>query len=88
MKTHSFSALFIGAISMVIAGCGDGSSARSLPPGTKPYPLKTCIVTDNDLGSMGEEQSFVYEGREIKLCCAPCRKKFDKAPAKFIAKLE
>jgi hypothetical protein len=54
---------------------------------SKPYPLDVCIVTDNDLGSMGEETSMVYEGQLIKFCCAPCEKKFLKNPAKFLAKL-
>jgi hypothetical protein len=84
----SLCALLVGGVAVFITGCGDGSSARALPAGTKPYPLKNCIVTDNDLGSMGEEQSFVYEGREVKLCCAPCRKKFDKNPAKFMTKIQ
>ncbi len=53
----------------------------------KPYPLKTCIVTDNDLGSMGDEKVIVYEGQEIKFCCAPCEKKFRKNPAKYLEKL-
>lgn len=81
-------ALLLGGIAAAIVGCGDGSSARALPPGTKPYPLKTCIVTDNDLGSMGDEQSFIYEGKEVKLCCEPCMKKFNKNPTKFMAKIQ
>jgi hypothetical protein len=56
------------------------------PP--KPYPLDTCIVTDNDLGSMGEETEMVYEGQVIKFCCKPCEKKFLKNPAKYLKKLE
>ena len=80
-------ALIMTGLAILVAGCGS-DTARALPPGTKPYPLKTCIVTDNDLGSMGDEQSFIYEGKEIKLCCEPCKKKFDKNPAKFLAKLQ
>ena len=54
----------------------------------KPYPLKTCIVSDEKFGGkMGEPVSFVYQGQEIKLCCKDCRKDFDKEPAKFLAKL-
>lgn len=53
----------------------------------KPYPLDVCIVTDNDLGSMGEETSIIYEGQTIKFCCAPCEAKFLKNPAKYLAKL-
>jgi hypothetical protein len=56
-------------------------------PKTAPYPLKTCIVTDNGLGSMGDEKRFVHEGREIKVCCKPCIAKFKKNPAKYLAKL-
>lgn len=52
----------------------------------KPYPLKVCIVTDNDLDSMGDETSIVYEGQTIKFCCAPCEKKFLKNPARYLAK--
>ena len=54
----------------------------------KPYPLKTCIVTDEKLGEMGDAYVFVHEGREIKLCCKSCLKDFKKDPAKYIKKLE
>lgn len=53
----------------------------------KPYPLALCIVTDNDLGSMGDPRTFVYEGQEIKICCKPCEKKFLKTPEKYLTKL-
>ncbi len=53
----------------------------------KPYPLALCIVTDNDLGSMGDPRTFVYEGQEIKICCKPCERKFLKDPARYLAKL-
>ena len=56
-------------------------------PKVKPYPLKTCIVTDNALGSMGDEQRIVHNGQEIKFCCKPCIAKFKKNPEKYLAKL-
>lgn len=63
-------------------------SAPAQPNTTpKPYPLTTCIVTDNDLDSMGEQTSFIYEGQEIKVCCKPCIAKFKKNPAKYLKKL-
>ena len=55
--------------------------------GAKPYPLKTCIVTGNDLDSMGDQQSIVHEGQVVKFCCEPCVGKFKKNPAKYLAKL-
>lgn len=54
----------------------------------KAYPLKTCIVSENDLDSMGEQASFVYQGQTIKVCCKPCIAKFEKNPAKYLKKLE
>ena len=88
MSSRTSIVLLMTCIAALVAGCGGSGTARALPAGTVPYPLKTCIVTDNDLGSMGDEQSFIYEGKEIKLCCEPCRKNFDKNPAKFLTKLQ
>ncbi len=44
----------------------------------KPYPLKICIISGDELGGHGEPVSKVYEGQEVKFCCKPCIKKFDK----------
>jgi YHS domain-containing protein len=54
----------------------------------KPYPLDTCIVSDEKLGEMGKPFVFVHNGQEIKLCCKKCRSKFDKDPASYLKKLE
>ncbi len=53
-----------------------------------PYPLKTCIVSDNDLDSMGGPVTKVHKGQEVKFCCKPCVKKFDANPEKFLKKLK
>jgi hypothetical protein len=63
-----------------------GADPKAKTP-VKPYPLTLCIVTDNDLGSMGDERSFVYEGQEIKICCKPCERTFLKSPGKYLQKL-
>ena len=56
----------------------------------KPYPLTTCVVSDEKIGgdSGMEPYVFVHEGREVKLCCKPCLKDFNKDKAKYIAKIE
>jgi hypothetical protein len=69
-------------LSPLIAGAKEDAKSA-----VKPYPLNVCIVTDNDLGSMGDERTFVYEGQEIKICCKPCEKKFLKDPQKYLSKL-
>lgn len=53
-----------------------------------PYPLDTCLVTDNKLGSMGDPVTIVHENRELKFCCSPCVKKFEKEPGKYLPKLD
>jgi len=78
-------ALFMTACAST--GGSSGSTAATRVGGTKPYPLKTCIVTENDLGSMGDEQRIVYQGQEIKFCCKPCEAKFLKNPAKYLVRL-
>jgi YHS domain-containing protein len=54
----------------------------------KPYTLKTCVVSDEKLGEMGDPYVYVHEGREIKFCCKNCVKDFKKDPAKYIKKIE
>src|SRR5512138_2657529 len=57
-------------------------------PKLKPYTLKTCVVSGEKLGGMGDAYVFEHEGREIKLCCKSCLKDFKKDPAKYIKKIE
>ena len=57
------------------------------------YPLKTCVVAGDDLGSMGEPDRQVNKEagqphREGRFCCTGGRKKFSKDPAKYLAKLD
>ncbi len=57
-------------------------------PKVKPYPLDTCIVSDEKLGGMGKPIVFTHEGQEIKICCKSCKPKFEKEPAKYLEKLK
>ncbi len=52
----------------------------------KPYPLQTCIVTDEKLDK--DAHVFVYMGQELKTCCKGCKDDFDVDPKKFLKKLE
>jgi len=44
---------------------------------TDPYPLGTCPISDEKLGSMGEPVVKKYDGREVRFCCPACIKKFE-----------
>lgn len=52
-----------------------------------PYPLTTCIVSDDKLGEMGKPVTIDYKGQLVSFCCKSCIGDFEKAPAKYLAKL-
>lgn len=52
------------------------------------YPLDTCVVSGEKLGSMGDPVDYVIGNRLVRFCCTGCVKMFEKNPAKFLAKLE
>jgi len=49
-----------------------------------PDLLKTCPVSGDKLGEMGEPYVFAYQGQEVKLCCKSCKPDFDQNPDKYI----
>ncbi len=53
-----------------------------------PYPLATCPITGEKLGSMGEPVVKLYEGREVRFCCKSCPPKFEKDLAKSLETLD
>lgn len=52
------------------------------------YPLKTCVVSGEELGSMGDPIQAVAGSELVQFCCAGCIKQFKAEPAKFLAKIE
>jgi len=91
----------VGLTGLVLlgAGCGDGrdhntpavkapdAPAAAADSHAKPYPLKTCIVSGEELGKMGEPMRFTHKGQEIKLCCKGCEKKFHADADKLLEKI-
>lgn len=62
--------------------------ARAAESGAATYPLKTCVVSGESLGSMGKPFVYEYEGREVRFCCKSCLKDFNKNPKQFSKKIE
>jgi YHS domain-containing protein len=48
-----------------------------------PYTLDTCPVAGGKLGSMGDPVVKVYDGREVRFCCAACVPTFESNPKKY-----
>ena len=49
-------------------------------------PVEKCIVSGEPLGEMGKPFEYVYQGRTLKFCCKSCVPKFEKDPAKYLAR--
>ena len=91
--------LSVGAMPVIAAhdhAATDKSAAPAAPDAAwlakakAEYPLKTCVVSEEELGGgMGDAVDFVYkqEGqsdRLVRFCCEMCLPKFKKDPAKYL----
>lgn len=57
------------------------------------YPLKTCVVSGEPLGSMGEFVTYTHRepgkpDRVVRFCCEGCIEDFRQNPEKFLKKLD
>ena len=85
---------------LALAGCGaeapapapaappSAGKAPAAAPARGAYPLDTCVVSDEKLGSMGDPVVVVHEGTEVRFCCAKCVETFRKDPAKYVGKVK
>jgi YHS domain-containing protein len=49
------------------------------------YTAKTCPVSGEELGKMGEPHTVVIANQMVSLCCKSCEKKLRAEPAKYLA---
>ena len=84
--------LILSSLAFLFSSCKPQESASTEPAAAasaaKAYPLDVCLVSGEELGSMGDPFVIVHEGQEIKFCCDSCLPKFEKDPAKYLSKLE
>lgn len=84
------------AAGLTLGSCGDGDSSaeksddqpEKSAEASKPYPLKVCVVSGEELGSMGKVHVINHEGSEVRFCCKECVPDFEKDPAKYLAMLK
>ena len=74
--------LTLALLSSLLLGAGILSAADAGVPAT--YPLKKCVVSNEDLGTMGKAVKVTHEGTDVYLCCKSCVKDFNKEPAKYV----
>lgn len=51
------------------------------------YPVKKCVVSDEELGGMGEPVNYLYGTKLVRFCCKGCIKDFEKTPDKYMKAL-
>jgi YHS domain-containing protein len=64
-----------------------GFLASALAGEVKPYPLQTCIVSDEPLDASRHPISINYQGQEVQVCCRECKRDFQNDPQKFLKKI-
>ena len=84
--------ILLAAASVFAVSCNPAKTqavpvAQTSKP-SKSYPLDTCLVSGEKLGEMGKPYVINHEGQEVQFCCKNCLPKFEKDPAKYLAKLK
>lgn len=89
VKSHSIALRWaVREFAAVVLIVGGAAFAQDKASGDI-YPLDTCPVSGEKLGgAMGAPVVFAFEGREIRLCCAGCKSKFEKESAKYLAQID
>ena len=90
LRTALFATALVSGAALVAA---DKKPAPAPAKAADDYPLKTCVVSDEALGSMGDSVKYVHKeagkpDRVIRFCCEGCIDDFKKEPAKFLKKLD
>jgi len=67
----------IGLAGAIFALAFSAHAATSAGADGDPYPLSTCPVSGQELGSMGESVVAEYDGREVRFCCDGCVSSFE-----------
>ena len=88
-KTYTTIAL-AAAVALIFTSCEKPATTSTTPPAEETamvsddnYPMKTCPVSGEELGSMGDPVIVEHEGTTVKLCCKSCIKKFNADPEKY-----
>ncbi len=82
-------AALAGAPAVRADNTGSNTTTTNTTAKPIPYPLDTCAVCGMKLGEMGTKPyTFVYKGREIKVCDKSEEADFKKDPAKYLKAID
>ncbi len=78
---------FTAALAAALA-TGAFAADKTFKLKAKPYPLETCLVSGEKLGTMGDAVVLTEGDQEVQLCCKSCKKDFDKDKKAVLAKID
>ncbi|HEY0946379.1 MAG TPA: hypothetical protein VGD81_13970 [Opitutaceae bacterium] len=87
------SLLSLALLVFTLGGTALRAGDQAAPAAPADYPLTTCVVSGEKLGSMGKPYVHVHQeegkpDRVVQFCCRGCIKDFKKDPAQYLAKLD
>ncbi|WP_221029704.1 hypothetical protein [Actomonas aquatica] len=85
--------LSLGLASVAFAAHHESDESHAAAKTDDAYPLNTCVVSGEELGSMGDPIVYMHKvdgqpDREVRFCCRMCVGRFKSDPAKYLAKLD
>jgi YHS domain-containing protein len=81
--------LSIALLATLLAAGPAGDDAALIAAQKPCYPLTTCVVGGEELGSGGMTPvDIIYEGRLVSFCCSDCEATFKKTPADYLKKID
>lgn len=78
----------VAALTLAATAATAQAAEKKVKLKVKPYPMDTCIVSEEKLGSMGEPVVFTEGDQEIAICCSSCKKEFAKNKAASLEKIQ
>ena len=87
------SSLFVATVAAAPSPAAAGKKDAAPAAKEDNYPLKTCVVSGEALGSMGDYVNYVHKeagkpDRIVRFCCDGCIDDFKKEPARFLKKID
>jgi YHS domain-containing protein len=80
--------LSLAAVAFTLAASAQSANDESEKRSGDIWTLGTCPVSGEKLGSMGEPVVKVYDGREVRFCCAGCVPRFEADPDSYLSKAD
>jgi YHS domain-containing protein len=81
----------VGPLAVVLIGCGQSPEpetaavAETIP---STLPGNICVVSEEELGSMGAIVEYDYNGNTIQFCCKHCIPEFKRHTEQYVAALK